>query len=397
MSDSEASNLQNHALIVAAGQGERSGLALPKQYALVNGLPMVRRSAACFLSDPAIAKLWIVIAPGQEPQLEQSLAGLSGYETVIGGPTRRDSVRNGLSAIAAAGGAKNVFIHDAARPFLSHEMIGKLVASLAQNAAVIPVLPTIDTTINITGHISNGYAGSTVDRSSLWRVQTPQAFDFVKLMDAHCQWPSDIDATDDAQIFKAAGHRIAIVEGDEALKKYTSATDFAEPSGDEMKQIRTGMGFDVHQLSAGEELWLGGVKIEHEKGLAGHSDADVLLHALTDALLGAAGAGDIGDHFPPTEPEWRGAPSEKFVIFAASVIKQKGGAIHNVDMTVICEAPKIKPHREAIRQNIAKMLDVSLDQVNIKATTTERLGFTGRGEGIAAQAIATISLESESC
>ncbi len=162
-----------------------------------------------------------------------------------------------------------------------------------------------------------------------------------------------------------------------------------------MTQIRTGMGFDVHQLSVGEELWLGGLKIDHEKGLAGHSDADVLLHALTDALLGAAGAGDIGDHFPPSDPQWRGASSDKFVEFAASVIKQKGGRINNVDMSVICEAPKIKPHREAIRQNIAKMLDVSIDQVSVKATTTERLGFTGRGEGIAAQAIATITMEQE--
>ncbi|HEY9092703.1 bifunctional 2-C-methyl-D-erythritol 4-phosphate cytidylyltransferase/2-C-methyl-D-erythritol 2,4-cyclodiphosphate synthase [Parasphingorhabdus sp.] len=389
MNDSDPPNPVNHALIVAAGQGERSGQVQPKQYALVKGQPMVRHSAASFLSHPDIAKTWIVIGHGQEQQLDQALAGLTGYEVVIGGSTRRDSVRNGLAAISAAGGAKNVLIHDAARPFLSHDMIDKLVATLAKDAAAIPVLPTIDTTITV----ADGYADSTVDRSTLWRVQTPQVFDFKKLILAHKQWPSDKDASDDAQVFKAAGHRIAVVTGDESLKKYTLAADFAEPSGKEMKQIRTGMGFDVHQFADGEELWLGGLKIDHDKGLAGHSDADVLLHALTDALLGAAGAGDIGDHFPPSDPQWRGASSEKFVEFAASIIKQKGGHIHNVDMTVICEAPKIKPHREAIRQNIGKMLDVSVDRVNIKATTTERLGFTGRGEGIAAQAIATISME----
>ena len=379
----------NHALIVAAGQGERSGLALPKQYMPVKGQPMVRRSVASFLSHPDIAKLWVVIGPGQEQQLDQALAGLSDYEIILGGSTRRDSVRNGLSAIAAAGGAKNILIHDAARPFLSHAMIDKLIAALVLDAAAVPVLPTIDTTINV----ADRYARETIDRNTLWRVQTPQAFDFDKLVHAHARWTLDSDASDDAQIFKASGHQVAVVEGDEALKKYTTATDFAEPSDNIMKQIRTGMGFDVHQFSADKELWLGGMKIDHDKGLAGHSDADVLLHALTDALLGAAGAGDIGDHFPPSDPQWRGAASDKFVEFAASVIKQKGGHIHNVDMTVICEAPKIKPHREAMRQIIAKMLNISVNQVNIKATTTERLGFTGREEGIAAQAIATISME----
>lgn len=389
MNDSAAPIQENHALIVAAGQGERSGLDLPKQFAKVNGQAMVSHSVASFLNHPNIAKTWVVIGPGQEQQLHDALAGLQDYAVVIGGATRQDSVRNGLSAIAAAGGTKNVLIHDAARPFLSSAMIDSLISSLAEEAAAIPVLPTIDTTINV----ANGYAVSTVDRGTLWRVQTPQAFDFEKLVQAHSQWPANKGATDDAQVFKAAGHQIAVVEGDEALNKYTTASDFAEQSEENMTQIRTGMGFDVHQLAAGEELWLGGLRIDHDKGLVGHSDADVLLHALTDALLGAAGAGDIGDHFPPSDPKWRGASSDKFVEFAASVIKEKGGRINNVDMTVICEAPKIKPHREAMRQNIAKMLNVSVDQVSVKATTTERLGFTGRGEGIAAQAVATISME----
>lgn len=389
MTDSVTRTSRNHALIVAAGQGERSGLGLPKQYALVQGVAMVRHSAAIFLNHPNISKLWIVIRAGQEEQLNNALVGLRGYEIVIGGATRQDSVRNGLSTIAAAGGAKNVLIHDAARPFLSELIIDRLLATVEQEDAAIPVLPTIDTTINI----ADGYAASTLDRDALWRVQTPQTFDFDKLMRAHSLWPAGLEATDDAQIFKAAGYKIAAIEGDEALKKYTTVSDFAEPSEQNMKQIRTGMGFDVHQLVAGEELWLGGLRIDHHKGLSGHSDADVLLHALTDALLGAAGAGDIGDHFPPSDPKWCGASSDKFVEFAASVIKQKGGSINNVDMTVICEAPKIKPHREAMRQNIANMLDLSVNQVSVKATTTENLGFTGRGEGIAAQAIATISME----
>ncbi len=389
MNDSAALTQENHALIVAAGQGERSGLDLPKQYAMVKGQAMVRHSAASLLNHPNIAKLWVVIGAGQEQQLDHALAKLPGYEVVVGGATRQESVRNGLSAIAAAGGAKNILIHDAARPFLSSAMIDRLVSALVEESAAIPVLPTIDTMINV----SNGRASDTVDRNSLWRVQTPQAFDFDKLIQAHSQWMGGNDATDDAQIFRTAGHQVAIVEGDEALNKYTTASDFAETSKDNMTQIRTGMGFDVHQLVFGEELWLGGLKIDHDKGLAGHSDADVLLHALTDALLGAAGAGDIGDHFPPSDPKWRGASSDKFVEFAASVIKEKGGCINNVDMTVICEAPKIKPHREAMRQNVANMLDISVDRVSVKATTTERLGFTGRGEGIAAQAVATISME----
>ncbi len=389
MTDSATPKPRNHALIVAAGQGERSGLGVPKQYALLKGLPMVRHSVERFLSHPNIANLWVVTRSGQEDQLHYALRGLQGYDVVIGGDSRQDSVKNGLLAIAATGGAKNVLIHDAARPFLSDAMIDRLLASVEQEEAAIPVLPAIDTTINI----ADGYSADTLDRDTLWRVQTPQIFDFDKLLHAHQHWPEGRNATDDAQIFKAAGHKVAVVQGDESLKKYTTAADFAEPPEQNMMQIRTGMGFDVHQLAAGEELWLGGLKIDYDKGLSGHSDADVLLHALTDALLGAAGLGDIGDHFPPSDPKWRGASSDKFVEFAVSVIKQKGGSINNVDMTVICEAPKIKPHRQAMRENISHMLGISIDQVSVKATTTEKLGFTGRGEGIAAQAIATISME----
>jgi 2-C-methyl-D-erythritol 4-phosphate cytidylyltransferase/2-C-methyl-D-erythritol 2,4-cyclodiphosphate synthase len=380
---------KTHALIVAAGVGARAGLARPKQFEPIGGKPMVRHSVERLLSHPAIDQVWIVIAEGQKELMATALAPLSAYTLVVGGATRQQSVYRGLMAIQQAGGGKNILIHDAARPFVSHDVIDRLLARLDSASAAIPVLPSVDTMVQVEGD----RLAQTVDRDSLWRVQTPQAFDFAKLVKAHDDFPADRDATDDAQIFRAAGHIVTVVEGDEALKKYTMPGDFGEKGSGDMRQIRTGMGYDVHRLAAGEDLWLGGIKIDHDKGLSGHSDADVLLHALTDALLGAIAAGDIGDHFPPTDPQWRGAASARFVEYAASLIAEKGGTIHNVDMTVICEAPKIKPHRETIRRHIAKILAIGLDQVSLKATTTERLGFTGREEGIAAQAIATISLE----
>ena len=379
---------KNHALIVAAGVGARAGLHVPKQFETVGGKPMIRHSVERLSSHPDIDQIWIVVAAGQEEQLNQALAPLSCYKIVIGGTTRQQSVYNGLVAIRQAGGARNILVHDAARPFVSHQLIDRLLDQLKNKAGAIPVLPSVDTMVKI----CDDQLDRTVDRNSLWRVQTPQAFDFLKLIAAHENIDAGLDASDDAQIFKAAGHAVSIVAGDEALKKYTMPADFAEKGTEPMRQIRTGMGYDVHRLAAGEELWLGGVKIDHDKGLAGHSDADVLLHALTDALLGTIAAGDIGDHFPPSDPQWRGAASARFVEHAAALIAEKGGIIQNVDMTVICEAPKIKPHREMIQRRIAEILSIARDQVSIKATTTEGLGFTGRGEGVAAQAIATVSL-----
>ena len=387
MSDSSNSANATHAVVLAAGSGSRSGLGRPKQFEPVRGKPMVRHSVDSFLSNPAIDKLWVVIGDGQEEWAKEALSGCSEYRLIVGGETRQQSVRNALDAMAHYGGAQSILIHDAARPFLSRHIIDALLVALKSEAGAMPVLPAVDTIISAVGQ----RLGQTLDRDQLRRVQTPQAFDFQKLFAAHNIWPEDKGATDDAQIFQAAGHDIHLIEGDEKLAKYTFPSDFERtpmPS-----QIRTGLGFDVHQLVSGEELWLGGIKIDHDKGLSGHSDADVLLHALTDALLGAIGAGDIGDHFPPTDAKWQGAASDQFVTYAAELIAGKGGTINNVDMTLICEAPKIKPHREAIRVNIATMLDIALDQVSVKATTTERLGFAGREEGIAAQAIATISLE----
>ncbi|MBQ0772472.1 MAG: bifunctional 2-C-methyl-D-erythritol 4-phosphate cytidylyltransferase/2-C-methyl-D-erythritol 2,4-cyclodiphosphate synthase [Sphingomonadales bacterium] len=379
---------KNHALIVAAGVGARAGLDVPKQFETVGGLPMIRHSVERLFSHPDIDQIWIVVAAGQEEQLNQALAPLSCYKIVIGGASRQQSVYNGLVAIRQAGGARNILVHDAARPFVSHRVIDRVLDQLKNTAGAIPVLPSVDTMVQI----CDDQLDRTVDRNSLWRVQTPQAFDFLKLIDAHENIAAGQDASDDAQIFKAAGHIVSIVEGDEALKKYTLPADFGGKESEPMRQIRTGMGYDVHRLAAGEELWLGGVKIEHVAGLSGHSDADVLLHALTDALLGTIAAGDIGDHFPPSDPQWRGVASARFVEHAAALIAEKGGIIHNVDMTVICEAPKIKPHRETIQRKIAEILSIARDQVSIKATTTEGLGFTGRGEGVAAQAIATVSL-----
>ena len=380
---------KTHALIVAAGVGTRAGLDLPKQFELINGKPMVRHSVESFSSHDAIDQIWIIIAEGQEERLSIALGPDSPHQIVIGGATRQQSVFNGLTAIRNAGGAKNVLIHDAARPFVSHRVIDRLVDRLETASAAIPVLPSVDTMIQL----RDDRLDQTVDRDSLWRVQTPQAFDFPKLLAAHERFPANQNASDDAQIFKAAGHAVTVVDGDEALRKYTLPADFGAERKQQMRQTRTGMGYDVHRLATGEDLWLGGVKIDHDKGLVGHSDADVLLHALTDALLGTIAAGDIGDHFPPSDPQWRGAASARFVEYAASLITEKGGVIHNVDMTVICEAPKIKLHRETIRRNIAEILSIGMDQVSIKATTTEGLGFAGRKEGIAAQAITTISLE----
>ncbi|ATW04687.1 bifunctional 2-C-methyl-D-erythritol 4-phosphate cytidylyltransferase/2-C-methyl-D-erythritol 2,4-cyclodiphosphate synthase [Sphingorhabdus sp. YGSMI21] len=386
---------QTHALIVAAGVGARAGLGIPKQYEIIGGKPMVRHSVERLSAHPDIDRIWIVVAAGQEELLNQTLAPLSSYKIVIGGATRQQSVYKGLRAILQAGGARNILVHDAARPFLPDSVIDRLLDRLETASAAIPVLPCVDTMVQLTGDRIDRIdrLDRTVDRNSLWRVQTPQAFDFGKLVAAHENFAADRDASDDAQIFQAAGHAVSTVEGVEALKKYTLPGDFAAEGTEDMRQTRTGMGYDVHRLAPGEDLWLGGVKIDHDKGLAGHSDADVLLHALTDALLGTIAAGDIGDHFPPSDPQWRGAASSRFVEHAVSLIAENGGSIQNVDMTIICEAPKIKPHRDAIRENIATLLNLGQDRVSVKATTTEGLGFAGRKEGIAAQAIATIILE----
>lgn len=378
--------LRRTALIVAAGKGLRAGGDVPKQYALHQGKPLLRHSVEAFAAWQRECAILVVIGKGQQALAEAALDGLGHVLFVTGGTERSDSVRAGLLAIAAQGGSERVFIHDAARPHLSSVVLDRLDQALDAQAGAVPVLPVIDS-------LARGEAGlmqAAVDRAALWRIQTPQAFQFAAILAAHLAWPNGAMATDDSQIARAAGLDVALVEGDEALKKITFAEDFAMDSPRPATMPRTGLGYDVHRLAAGEELWLGGIRIAHDRGLVGHSDADVALHAITDALLGAMALGDIGEHFPPSDPQWRGADSARFLAHAASLVRSKGAEIANIDLTIICEAPKIGPHKRAIQQRIADILNLHPDQVGVKATTTERLGFTGRGEGIAAQAVATV-------
>jgi 2-C-methyl-D-erythritol 4-phosphate cytidylyltransferase/2-C-methyl-D-erythritol 2,4-cyclodiphosphate synthase len=370
------------ALIVAAGQGTRAGGGVPKQFALLGGRPMLAHSHAALSAHPGIDEVLVVIGEGQAAALE---AALGSVPFVIGGATRRESVRNGLEALKV----DRVLIHDAARPFLPTNVIDALLAALDGHAGAIPALPVSDTLAR-----GDDALGDTVPREGLVRIQTPQAFRYAAILAAHRSWPEDREATDDAQMLRHAGHDVAIVPGDPLLEKITHPADFAaaEARLAATMRVRTAMGFDVHRFAEGEELWLGGVQIPHSHGLSGHSDADVALHAITDALLGVIGAGDIGMHFPPSDPEWRGAASARFLEHAAGLVAARAGIVDFIDLTLICEAPKIGPHREAIRTSIAAILRIPVSSVSVKATTTERLGFTGRGEGMAAQAIATIRL-----
>jgi 2-C-methyl-D-erythritol 4-phosphate cytidylyltransferase/2-C-methyl-D-erythritol 2,4-cyclodiphosphate synthase len=364
------------ALIVAAGSGSRAGGALPKQYAMVAGKPLVAHAYAAFAGHPAVDEVVVVIAAGAEAMAE---AALGDVPIVIGGATRRESVARGLAAVSGA----RVLVHDAARPFVPAAVIDRVLAALDEAEAAMPVLAVADTLVR---------GGAVVPRDGLSRVQTPQGFRVDALRAAHAGWPAGDEATDDAQMVRRLGGSVALVQGDAMLDKVTHPDDFAAAEARVTRETRSASGFDVHRLEAGEELWLGGVLIPHDKGLSGHSDADVGLHALTDALLGTIAAGDIGTHFPPSDPQWKGADSAQFLQHAATLIADKGGRIDFVDLTLICEAPKIGPHREAMRARIGALLGLSEDRVSIKATTTERLGFTGRGEGIAAQAVATVSL-----
>ena len=364
------------ALIVAAGSGSRAGGALPKQYVQVAGKPLIAHAYGAFAGHPAIDEVVVVIAAGAEPLVATALGDV---RTVVGGATRRESVARGLAAV----GGDRVLVHDAARPFVPAVVIDRVLAALDAADAAMPVLAVADTLVR---------DGAVVPRDGLSRVQTPQGFRVATLRAAHAAWPEDDEATDDAQMVRRLGGSVALVQGDAMLDKVTHPEDFAAAEARVTWETRSASGFDVHRLEAGEELWLGGVLIPHDKGLSGHSDADVGLHALTDALLGTIAAGDIGTHFPPSDPQWKGADSAQFLQHAARLIADKAGRIDFVDLTLICEAPKIGPHREAMRARIGALLGLSEDRVSIKATTTERLGFTGRGEGIAAQAVATVSL-----
>jgi 2-C-methyl-D-erythritol 4-phosphate cytidylyltransferase/2-C-methyl-D-erythritol 2,4-cyclodiphosphate synthase len=363
-------------LIVAAGSGSRAGGMIPKQFARVAGRALVAHAYRAFAAHPRIDEVVVVIADGAQHALTAALGEVA---WAIGGATRRDSVRNGLAAVTA----DRVLVHDAARPFVPAAVIDRVLDALDAQDAAVPVLAVADT-------LSRDHV--IVPRDGLVRVQTPQGFRRTVLEAAHAAWPADEEATDDAQMVRRLGGSVALVQGDVMLDKVTHSEDFAAAEARMPRESRSASGFDVHRLESGEELWLGGIRIPHDKGLSGHSDADVALHALTDALLGTIAAGDIGTHFPPSDPQWKGADSAQFLQHAASLIAERSGQIDFVDLTIICEAPKIGPHREAIRTRIAALLAIDRDRVSVKATTTEALGFTGRGEGIAAQAMATISL-----
>lgn len=376
------------ALIVAAGRGHRAGGGLAKQFRLLAGQSVLRRSCATFLDHRRIDAVRAVIHPDDADLYAESTAGLELLSPVFGGATRQDSCRNGLESLAELA-PRQVLIHDAARPFVDNATIDRVLDALAGGPAAIAAIPVTDT---LKKAAPDGRVDGTVEREDLWRAQTPQGFRYAEILEAHRKLATQ-SLTDDAAVAEAAGLAVALTPGNEDNFKLTTEDDFARAermlgAGD----IRVGSGFDVHRFDEGNAVTLCGIKINYDKSLAGHSDADVGLHALTDALLGAIGEGDIGSHFPPSDEKWRNADSALFLRHAAGLVGRRGGEIRHLDVTLICEGPKIGPHREAMRARVAAIAGVGVDRVSIKATTTEGLGFTGRGEGIAAQATATVRL-----
>jgi len=372
------------ALIVAAGSGSRMGCDVPKQFHLLGGKPVLRWAVESLIRHPAVRAVRVVVGQGQQDRARQAVSGLDIGEFIQGGAERADSVRSGLAAVESDA----VLVHDAARPFCPPAVLDRLLASLEFFEGAAPVLPVSDTLARIGETL-----GEPVDRHGLGRVQTPQAFRLRALNSAYDRWKGP-SPTDETTVLRAAGMKVAAVEGDPSLEKLTLASDFerAEQWLAGRLTPRTGMGFDVHAFSGEGPIMLGGVEVAHARGLAGHSDADVVLHAITDALLGAAGFGDIGEHFPPSDPRWKGAQSSLFLAHAVELLRKNGALIDHIDCTVIAEAPKVGPHRAAMRARIAQIAGLSVDQVSVKATTTEGLGFTGRREGIAAQAVASIRM-----
>lgn len=376
------------ALIVAAGRGHRAGGEIPKQYRPLAGQSLLRRSCAAFLNHPRVDSVCAVIHPDDGDLYAESTAGLALPPPVHGGATRQESCRNGLESLVALA-PQRILIHDAARPFVDEATIDRVLDALADSPGAIAAVAVTDTLKKATSDLR---VAGTVEREGLWRAQTPQGFRYADILEAHRKLASQ-SLTDDAAVAEAAGLLVALAQGNEDNFKLTTEDDFARAermlgTGD----IRVGSGFDVHRFNEGNTVTLCGIKIKYDKALAGHSDADVGLHAITDALLGAIGEGDIGSHFPPSEAQWRGADSSLFLRHAAELVGQRGGEIRHLDVTLICEGPKIGPHRDAMRARVAAVAGIGIDRVSVKATTTEGLGFTGRGEGIAAQATATVRL-----
>ena len=373
------------ALIVAGGSGRRAGGGIPKQYRAVGGVPVIAHGFDALCGH---ANVHLVIGAEHRTLLDAALGGRRPASISIGGATRRESVRTGLEAIAASGGAEIVLIHDAARPFLPAAVTGRLLAALDTAPGAVPVLPVVDTLVRIDGES----LGDTMSRDDLARVQTPQAFRFPDILAAHRNWSGAEEPTDDAQVARAAGLTVIAVPGDAMLEKLTHEADIAAADARLAKAMitRTGMGYDVHAFAEGDHVMLCGLRVPHGKALAGHSDADVGLHAITDALLGTIADGDIGSHFPPSDVRWKGADSAAFLRHAVDLVSAAGGRIDHIDVTIICEAPKVGPHRAAMRARVAEILSIPVGRISVKATTTEQLGFTGRREGMAAQAVATV-------
>ena len=380
------------ALIVAAGRGSRFGGPLAKQYALLNGKPVLRHTLLAYRATRGVSAIRVVIAPGAETHYASSVRGLDLPQPILGGATRQQSVLNGLETLV--GDAPDfVAIHDAARPFVRPKDVAGCLAAAAANGVHGAVLgvPLADT---VKRTDPQGAVIETVPRANLWRAQTPQVFRFVPLLEAHRAVASLAGAeatalTDDAAVAERAGLKVVMVAGSEDNRKITTTDDLARAT---VMETRTAMGFDVHGFAAGNAVMLCGVAVPHSQALAGHSDADVALHALTDAVLGTIGAGDIGKHFPPSDPQWRGVSSDRFLKHAVDLLAARGGRIVHLDLTLVCEAPRIGPHREAMIASVARIAAVAPDRVSVKATTTEGLGFTGRREGIAAHAVATVEM-----
>lgn len=375
------------ALIVAAGRGSRAGAGAPKQYRALGGEPVLRHTLRTFSSHPAIDHVLTVIHPDDRDAYEAAAADFPKLVSpCFGGETRQASVRLGLETLQTLK-PRYVLIHDAARPFVSALLIDRVIEALASHAGALPSLPVVDTL----RRTNAGIAGEIIPREDLMRAQTPQGFHFEPILQAHRKL-QDRQVTDDVALATETGLQVAAIAGDEDNFKITTMDDLIRAERLlTFSEIRTGMGYDVHRFGPGDHVMLGGIPIPHEKGLAGHSDADVGLHALTDAILGALGQGDIGVHFPPSDPQWKGVSSDIFLRHAAMLARKAGARLSHADLTFICERPKIGPHAQAMRQRIAEILGVEVERVSVKATTTEGLGFTGRGEGIAAQAVATLA------
>jgi 2-C-methyl-D-erythritol 4-phosphate cytidylyltransferase/2-C-methyl-D-erythritol 2,4-cyclodiphosphate synthase len=376
------------ALIVASGRGQRFGAERPKQYQQLAGRPVLRHCLERFRSHPRVGAVRAVIHPQDRALYDAAARGIELLEPAEGGPTRQESVRLGLESLGAAP-PDLVLIHDGVRPLIDAALIDRVLDGLAEHAAVLPALPVTDSLKSV----GAGSVLGTVERQGLYRAQTPQGFVYDRILAAH-RAAAGAELTDDTAVAEALGLAVAVVAGDEANLKITDPADLARAErllGGAL-QPRTGLGFDVHRLAPGEGLMLLGIRLPEPLRLIGHSDADVGLHAITDALLGTLGTGDIGSHFPPSDPRWAGADSALFLGHARQLIDAAGGRIEHVDVTLICERPKIGPHRPAMVARLAELLALPPARVSIKATTTERLGFIGRGEGIAAQAVATVSL-----